>query len=266
MRHSQRLAPRRCRRPPAGGRGSPSAARSSRRWSSPSSSARPDCVTGSSDMPSGVKSAGTEFGAFQSASPPTTSAGLRMSSTAAASPRGSRQDSDVGVAPSFQTAKLVSKKALPLGRPMATKSPAFTPLGGKGAGAAVGAAFELLPGQRVLAMADRNRVLWLAIGVPARHVGDRNEHLTPPTDGFSQPFYCPCGVRRDASRPRSPAMVVTQGGRGVYMAEPKPPRWRRRLRADRMAGRPAGARRGPAKLLTILLSHSDQGPVDGQPQ
>ena len=78
-------------------------------------------------MPSGTKSAGSEFGAFQSASPPTTSAGFRISSTAAASPRGSRHDSDVGVAPHFHTAKVVSKKVLPLGSPMATKSPGLTP-------------------------------------------------------------------------------------------------------------------------------------------
>src|SRR6267378_6720865 len=82
-------------------------------------------------MPSGTKSAGTELGAFQSASPPTTSAGLRISSTAAASPRGSRHDSEVGVAPHFHTAKLVSKKVLPLGRPMATKSPGLTPFAAK---------------------------------------------------------------------------------------------------------------------------------------
>src|SRR5438128_11845728 len=82
-------------------------------------------------MPSGVKSAGTELGAFQSASPPTTKAGLSMSSTAAASPLGSRHDSEVGVAPHFHTAKLVSKTVLLLGRPMATKSPGFTPLSAK---------------------------------------------------------------------------------------------------------------------------------------
>src|ERR1700736_2879703 len=82
-------------------------------------------------MPSGTKSAGTELGAFQSASPPTTQAGLSISSTAAPSPRGSRHDSDVGVAPSFHTAKVVSKKLLPLGRPIATKSPGFTPLAAK---------------------------------------------------------------------------------------------------------------------------------------
>ena len=78
------------------------------------------------------------------------------------------------------------------------------PLGGKGAGAAVGATFELLPAQRVLAMADRNRILWLAIGIPARHVGDRNEHLTPPIDGlFPSPFIVHAASRRDASRPRT---------------------------------------------------------------
>src|SRR6202030_4057691 len=81
--------------------------------------------------PSASKSAGSVLGAFQSASPPTTRAGLRISSTAAASPRGSRQDSEVGVAPHFHTAKLVSKKALLLGKPMATKSPDFTPFAAK---------------------------------------------------------------------------------------------------------------------------------------
>src|SRR5437773_1755511 len=63
-------------------------------------------------MPSGVKSAGTELGAFQSASPPTTKAGLSTSSTAAASPLGSRHDSEVGVAPHFHTAKLASNEAV----------------------------------------------------------------------------------------------------------------------------------------------------------
>src|SRR5439155_3145753 len=81
--------------------------------------------------PSGVKLAGSELGAFQSASPPTTKAGLSMSSTAAASPLGSRHDSEVGVAPHFHTAKLVSKKVLLLGRPMATKSPGLTPRAAK---------------------------------------------------------------------------------------------------------------------------------------
>src|ERR1700716_1878222 len=78
-----------------------------------------------------MKSAGSEFGAFQSGWPPTTSDGLRISSTAAASPRGSRQVSDVGVAPHFHTAKVVSKNALLLGSPMATKSPGLTPLAAK---------------------------------------------------------------------------------------------------------------------------------------
>ena len=82
-------------------------------------------------MPSGTKPAGSELGAFQSASPPTTSAGLRISSTAAASPRGSRQDNEVGVAPNFHTANVVSKNALLLGRPIATKSPGLTPLAAK---------------------------------------------------------------------------------------------------------------------------------------
>jgi len=132
-------------------------------------------VSGASEKPSGTKSAGNAFGAFQSASPPTTSAGLRTSSTAAASPRGSRHDSDVGVAPSFQIAKLVSKKALPLGRPRATTSPGLTPLAAK-ARARVGAAFELVPGQRIRAMADRDRIARLAVGVPVRHVGHGNEH------------------------------------------------------------------------------------------
>ena len=59
---------------------------------------------------------GSEFDAFQSGWPPTTSDGFRMSSTAAASPRGNRQVSDVGVAPHFQTAKVVSKNVLLFGK------------------------------------------------------------------------------------------------------------------------------------------------------
>ncbi|MHC2636122.1 hypothetical protein ACVME5_008807 [Bradyrhizobium liaoningense] len=51
-----------------------------------------------------------------------------MSSTAAASPRGSRHDSEVGVAPHFHTAKEVSTNVLPFGKPIATKSPGLTPL------------------------------------------------------------------------------------------------------------------------------------------
>src|ERR1700716_1601176 len=78
-----------------------------------------------------MKSAGSEFGAFQSGWPPTTNDGLRISSTAAASPRGSRQVSDVGVAPHFHTANVVSKNTLLLGSPMATKSPGLTPLAAK---------------------------------------------------------------------------------------------------------------------------------------
>src|SRR6185295_15583374 len=74
---------------------------------------------------------GIELGAFQSECPPATRDGLRMSSTAAASPRGSRQVSDVGVAPHFHTAKVVSKNTLLLGSPMATKSPGLTPLAAK---------------------------------------------------------------------------------------------------------------------------------------
>src|SRR5215510_1824195 len=65
-------------------------------------------ATGASEKVSSEKSPGNLFGAFQSSSPPTTSAGLNISSTAAASPRGSRHDSDVGVAPHFQTANVVS--------------------------------------------------------------------------------------------------------------------------------------------------------------
>src|SRR5215475_12289540 len=50
---------------------------------------------------------------------------------AAASPPGSRDDSDVGVAPHFHTANVVSKNSLLLGKPMATKSPGFTPFAAK---------------------------------------------------------------------------------------------------------------------------------------
>src|SRR6202022_4432603 len=75
-----------------------------------------------------MKLAGTEFGAFQAAPPPPPNAGFRISSTAAASPAGNRHDSEVGVAPHFHTANVVSKNALLLGSPIATKSPGFTPL------------------------------------------------------------------------------------------------------------------------------------------
>jgi len=34
----------------------------------------------------------------------------------------------------------------------------------------------LLPGLRVGAMTDRNRILWLAFGKPARHVAHRDQH------------------------------------------------------------------------------------------
>src|SRR6476646_10222375 len=113
-----------------------------------------------------MKLAGTEFGAFQSGCPPTTSDGLRISSTAAASPRGNRQVSDVGVAPHFHTAKVVSKNTLLLGSPMATKSPGLTPLAAK-ARAAVGVALELLPGDGIGAVTDRDGVLWFPFGIPA---------------------------------------------------------------------------------------------------
>ncbi len=60
--------------------------------------------------------------------------------------------------------------------------------GGKSAGTGIGAAFELLPGQRVPAVADRNRVLRLALGIPARHVGDGNQHGDPPLRGCFAPL------------------------------------------------------------------------------
>ncbi len=56
--------------------------------------------------------------------------------------------------------------------------------GGKGAGAAVGPALQLLPGQRVGAMADRHGILRLAFGIPARHVSHRNQHAGLPSPGF----------------------------------------------------------------------------------
>jgi hypothetical protein len=56
---------------------------------------------------------------------------------------------------------------------------------GKGAGAAVGAALKLLPGQRILAMADRNRCLRPAFGVPARNVSHGDQHAGLPSLGFS---------------------------------------------------------------------------------
>jgi hypothetical protein len=35
----------------------------------------------------------------------------------------------------------------------------------------VSPALQLLPGERISAMTDRNSVLWFAIGVPAGHIG-----------------------------------------------------------------------------------------------
>jgi hypothetical protein len=68
-------------------------------------------------------------------------------------------------------------------------------LAGKGAGAAVGAALKLLPGQGVGAVTDRNGVLWLAFGVPARHVGYRNQHAGLPSLGYLK---CFCAANDEA--------------------------------------------------------------------
>jgi len=139
-----------------------------------------------------------------------------MSSTAAASPRGNRRTA-TSVSRRASDAKLVSKNALPLGRPMATKSAWLHAPGGKGAGATVGPALQLLPGQRVGAMADRHGILRLAFGIPARHIRHRNQHTGLPSPGFLKPAFC--GERRAKSRP--PRLfhlrgdVVTQCGRAV---------------------------------------------------
>ena len=61
------------------------------------------------------------------ASPPTTSLGCSTSSSACNSSGGNRCDTGAGVAPSAQHAKATSRKAMPFGRAMATKSPASTP-------------------------------------------------------------------------------------------------------------------------------------------
>jgi hypothetical protein len=71
-----------------------------------------------------------------------------MSSTAAASPRGSRHVSDVGVAPTFHTAKVVSKNKLLLGSPDGDEIAGLDALGGERTGSAVGVALELRPGER----------------------------------------------------------------------------------------------------------------------
>ena len=68
------------------------------------------------------------------------------------------------------------EKQIAVGKPDGDEIAGLDALGGKGAGAAVGVALELLPGERVGAMADCDRVRWLAFGIPARHVGDGNEH------------------------------------------------------------------------------------------
>jgi hypothetical protein len=59
---------------------------------------------------------------------------------------------------------------------------------GKGAGAAVGAALKLLPGQGVVAMTDRNCIPRLAFGIPARHVGYWDQHAVLPSSGFLEPL------------------------------------------------------------------------------
>ncbi len=49
-------------------------------------------------------------------------------------------------------------------------------LGGKRVGAPVRPSFELLPGQRLSAVTDRNRIPRFTFGIPARHIGDRDQH------------------------------------------------------------------------------------------
>ena len=75
--------------------------------------------------------------------------------------------------------------------------------GGKGAGATVGPALQLLPGQRVGAMADRHGILRLAFGIPARHVSHRNQHTGLPSPGFFETGF----LLRKASQVSTPALV-----------------------------------------------------------
>jgi hypothetical protein len=89
-----------------------------------------------------------------------------MSSTAAASPRGT----------AFPHRKGGFEKYIPVGKPDGDEIAGLDALGGKRAGAGVGVALELLPGEGIGAMADGDRVARFAFGIPARHVGDGNQH------------------------------------------------------------------------------------------
>ena len=81
------------------------------------------------------------------------------------------------------------EKHIAVGQPDGDEIAGLDALGGKGAGAPVGVALELLPGQRIGAMADRDRVLRFAFGIPARHVGDGNQHGAFPL-GRLMPLLC----------------------------------------------------------------------------
>ncbi|MGX1332392.1 hypothetical protein AB7M56_006891 [Bradyrhizobium elkanii] len=69
-----------------------------------------------------------------------------------------------------------------LGSPIATKSPGLTPLAAKARARALARALELEPGQRIRAMTDGDRIRGLAFGIPARHVGEGDQHGSFPSE------------------------------------------------------------------------------------
>ena len=117
-----------------------------------------------------------EFGAFQSASPPTTSDGLQnlqhRRGLAARQPPGQRRRRRAA----FPHRERGFEERVAVRQADRDEIAGLDALGGKRPRAAVGVALELIPGDGIIAVADRDRVLGLALGIPARHVGDGNEH------------------------------------------------------------------------------------------
>ena len=82
------------------------------------------------------------------------------------------------------------EKHIAVGQPDGDEIAGLDALGGEGARAAVGVALELLPGQRVIAVADSDGIARLAFGIPARHVSDGNEHGGVSVAGVLMPLLC----------------------------------------------------------------------------
>ena len=68
------------------------------------------------------------------------------------------------------------EKHIAVGQPDGDEIAGLDALGGEGAGAPVGVALELLPGDGIGAVTDCDGVLWFPFGIPAWHVCDRDEH------------------------------------------------------------------------------------------